>query len=295
MTTSNVGVDPDNAPGDMVALENALKTATKKPESAQKPAEQKTQNESVVTKPDWIQDKFWTGNLEESTRKQAESYPQLQSAYGRMANDLGIQRKWTDQVLALDKRSKDLNGTPETAKKPPAVNPRDLVDKPTETLDAYWKQREADLRAEMEQKQALELAQRAEQDFLNKHTDFAEVTATSEFVSWVTSSPLRKRAAALAGQGNYVVADELLTEYKAVKGQAPASAGDSNRGHGQETEAARKASLESAAQAGTVSGAKGQIYRRADLIQLKMTKPQVYSDPSFQAEILRAYAEGRVK
>ena len=175
------------------------------------------------------------------------------------------------------------------------MDARQLVDNPTATLDAYWKQREADLLAREAAKQQQANAQAAEQAFLGKHADFATVTSTAEFVSWVRSSPLRQRAAALAGTGNYVVADELLTEYKALNGQAPAPVDDPNRGQDAASiEAARKAALETAANAGGVS-AKGPIYRRADLIALKMNKPQVYADPAFQREILQAYADGRVK
>lgn len=300
MSTENRVVEPANAPGDLNALEATLKSATaKKP--AGKPADPtKPNNEGgqTVERPDWIQEKFWTGDLAESAQKQAQAYPQLQSAYGRMANDLGHQRKITDQILALDKRNTDLDGTrAPAAPTAPKVDARKLVDNPTETLDAYWKQREAELLAKQEEKQRADQARLEEQAFHAKHSDFQQVTSTAEFVQWVRSSPLRVRAAALAGQGNFVVADELLTEYKALSGQAPDATADPNRGqkpNADETEAARKAALESAANAG--AGTKdGPIYRRADLIALKLTKPHVYADPTFQAEILRAYAEKRVK
>jgi hypothetical protein len=295
-TTSRVG-EPDSAPGDLNALEATLKNATKKPYSAAATGK-KADEPATVQKPDYIADKFWTGNLEESLRKQAEAYGPLQSAYGRMANDLGTQRKITDQILALDKRQTDLEGNPTTAKKPPVVNPRALVDNPTETLDAYWRTREAEAQAAQEARDAKAAQAAAEQAFLIKHSDFNAVTADPKFSQWVHSSPLRVRASALAAQGNFVVADELLTEYKALQGQAPNPAADPNRGKQQtaaEIEAARRAGLENAAQAGGGQGKSGPVYRRADLIQLKMEKPHVYSDPAFQAEILRAYAEGRVK
>jgi len=301
MTTTTSGTrvtNPETAPGDLAALEQTLKDATKKaPASAPTGA---TQPEGqTTTKPDYIQEKFWNGNEVESLRKQAEAYPSLQSAYGRMANDLGTQRKLTDQLLALDKRATDLEGTPAAVKTAPKVNARDLVDKPTETLDAYWKQREADLRAEMDAREQKYQAAAAERDFLAKHADFQIVTQSPEFMTWVHSSPLRQRAAALAGTGNYVVADELLTEYKIVKGQAPDKAAAPDRGTTTNSnttvnDAARKAVLETAASTGGAAG-KGSTYRRSDLIKLKMEKPQVYADPAFQNEILRAYAEGRVK
>lgn len=295
---SRVALD-DSKPGDLVALENTLKAATSATSLAMQADDKTNTNDAAGTKtekPDWIQEKFWTGDVNESATKQAQAYPNLQSAYGRMANDLGTQRKLTDQMLAI-KRDTDLGTAPATAK-PPAVNSRDLVDNPTETLDRYWKDREAALRKEWDTEQARQAANTAEQQFMARHGDFAEVTSTEDFSTWVHSSPLRKRAAALAGQGNYVVADELLTEYKAVKGQGPKPSADPNRGAkgatADEQAAARAAGVESSAQAGGATKG-GPTYRRADLIALKMNKPEVYSDPKFQEEILRAYAEGRVK
>lgn len=293
MTTQSRLVEPASAPGDLNALEQSLKEATAKKPADASGAKTEQTNKNEPSKPEYIEDKFWTGDLAESARKQAEAYKSLQSAYGRMANDLGVQRKLTDQLLALDKRSTDLDGKP-ADRKPLKVDPKSLVNDPTKTLDEYWAQREADLKKEFEERERKAALQAAEAAFLAKHSDFDTVTATEKFQKWVHSSPLRRRAAALAGQGNYVVADELLTEYKALEGQGPGQVEDPNRG--QDTEAARKASLESSAQAGGSGTAKaGQIYRRQDLIRLKMEKPHVYQDPKFQDEILRAYAEGRVK
>lgn len=298
-TTSRV-TESDNAPGDLNALEAALKEATTKKPATTAPTGTNTNDKPATPqKPEWIQDKFWTGNLEESTRKQAEAYAPLQSAYGRMANDLGTQRKLTDQILSLDKHKQNAQGnTPPPA---PKVDPRRLVDNPTETLDAYWREREERLRLEMEERQLQQAAQAAEQAFLAKHTDFNTVTASPEFLSWVNSSPLRKRAAVMAGRGDFSAADELLTEYKALNGQGPAPTDPSRGGQPNpdpNLEAARKAGLETAANSGGAGGdgkPKGKIYRRADLIALKIEKPHVYADPTFQEEILRAYAEGRVK
>jgi hypothetical protein len=293
MSTDSRVAEPANAPGDLTALESTLKNATAGKPDASAPTGTSKQSDDA-SKPDWIEDKFWNGDLTESMQKQAQAYKPLQSTLGRMANDLGTQRKLTDQILALDKRPD--TSTP-SAKTPPKVDPRALVDDPTATLDAYWQQREAALRKEFEDRQAQSNIVAAEHAFRTKHGDFDAVTSDPKFASWVKSSPLRTRAAALAGQGNYVIADELLTEYKALNGKAPAPAEDPNRGSDDAaTDAARKAALESAAQSGGAgSGAKGPVYRRADLIKLKMEKPQVYSDPTFQNEILRAYAEGRVK
>lgn len=302
--------DPNDAPGDLDSVINTLKetvTRTNEPEKDElDPNEQQATGQNTnekVERPDWIEQKFWTGSIEESMEKQAKSYRELHSAYGRMANDLGTQRKITDQLL-LGKRDADLDGSSATPTKreAPKVDSAKLIDNPTETLDEYWREREERLRQEWETEQRQLAMAAEEQAFLSKHPNFKEVTDDPEFQQWVTSSPLRLRAAQLAGQGDYSVADELLTEYQALQGQGPAPVTRDEKGNnvveiGDDTNAARKVGTESAANApatGNKAGGK-QIYRRADLIALKQNRPAVYSDPQFQEEILQAYAEGRVK
>lgn len=282
--------EPANAPGDLNGLEATLKAAAAERKSPTKGADVKVINSEVKTetRPEYIPEKFWTGNEQESLTKMAASYANLESAYGRMANDLGVQRKLTDKILALDKRDQDMGKTPATA---PKVDPRRLVDNPTETLDEYWKQREGKLRSEWEAEQQQRDQQAREQLFLSKHPDFSVTAQSPEFLTWVNSDPFRARTAALAGQGDYASADDLLTQYKAHK-QASASKPDEN------VEAARRVATESTANAND-TGKKGsgskRVYRRADLIELKINKPDVYGDPAFQAEIMQAYSEGRVK
>jgi hypothetical protein len=282
MTTTSRVANSDAAPGDLTALENTLKAATAQPAAPQGDVKQP---DSTVTKPDYIQDKFWTGNLDESLRKQAEAYVPLQSQYGRMANDLGQQRKLTDRlILGLDKQNP--NGTPAATTPTVKVTARDLVDKPAETIDAVVTARLTAERAEREREEAQNAMAAAEAAFMANHSDYAQVASGAAFTKWVQASPTRKLAARAAAQGDYSAADGLLTEFKAE--QAAATKTDDTAG-------ARGASLESAAQAaGGVSPGK-PIYRRADLIRLKMEKPHVYSDPKFQAEIMQAYAEKRVK
>lgn len=277
-----------DAPGDLNELENSLREAvtseSKEPEKAQS-----TETEQQAEKPDWIPDKFWTGSFDESVKKLGESYDSLQSAYGRMANDLGTQRKLTDRLLAMDKRSEDLDEKPREL---PKVDPSKLVDNPSETLEEWYSTRRKQEAEEEQTKSHQNRMAELEQEFNTKHSDWQEVTTSDDFSKWVQESPLRVNTAAYAGQGDFASATALLDEYKAAQKAATSS----QRDDGDDVDAARKASLESAAQSdGGTSKTAGKIYRRADLIQLKLEKPNVYSSPEFQEEILRAYSEGRVK
>jgi hypothetical protein len=287
--------EPVNAPGDLNGLEASLKAAAKEAKDAAKggkPSPQAPTGQTVQTqsRPEYIPEKFWTGNEQESLTKMAGAYSNLESAYGRMANDLGVQRKLTDRLLALDKRDSDLGNRPAPA---PRVDPKRLVDNPTETLDNYWKEREKSLRDEWEAEQQKMTAAAREQAFVTRHPDYATTAQSPEFLAYANGDPFRAAAAAQAAQGDLAAADQLLTQFKAHR-----QSNTSTQGSNPNLEAARRAGTESAANASEqgrqTSGSK-RIYRRADLIQLKMDKPHVYEDPSFQAEIYAAYQEGRVK
>lgn len=289
-----VGAEPTNAPGNLDELEASLREAVtegKPPADKAKPADK--QATDAVERPDWIEEKFWTGNLEESKEKQAKAYKPLQSAYGRMANDLGTQRKFTDQILALDKRSRDLGDPTIPARTPIKVDPAKLVNNPTETLDELLTAREAAQRQEREAAQAKADLEAQERAFASKHPDFQDLIQSSEFADFVKNSPTRSRVAQAAARGDYLSADALLDEFKSHK-KVAAAAADAVNANG--VEAARKAGLETAAQArGEGNPGSKRVYRRAELIELKLQKPHLYSDPSFQDEIMKAYREGRVK
>ena len=198
-----------------------------------------------------------------------------------MANDLGTQRKLTDRLLDL-KREEDLsNNTPE----PVQLDGADLLDDPMKALDRYSDAREARL-LEKTQERLTQLESQLQSDrFMQKHPDFMELGQDPKFLEWVQSSPLRASAGQAAAAGDWDAADALLTEYKATA-PAPSEVPPQDDAVAE----ARKVALEGSNTSGDTNT--GKVYRRADLIDLKLNKPHVYSDPAFQQEILKAYAEG---
>lgn len=285
-------VEPQNDPGDVEGVEQALKeaiTQDNRPEETKvrpmEPSEvtkqkQQEQHEQEEQNP-LAGTKFEGKSMEDLL----ESYNNLQSAYGRMANDLGTQRKLTDQLLNL-KREEDLSSNEPAPL--PEVDTNSLLDNPTQTLDRYISEREARLRKEYDERLSQYESQLQTDRFMQKHPDFMELGQSTKFREWATGDPIRARVANAAAQGDWEAADTLLTQYKQAQAN-PAADAASKEG----LEAARKAGTESAASAGASSSDK--VYRRADLIELKLRKPHVYSDPAFQNEILKAYSEGRVK
>jgi hypothetical protein len=273
-------VDVQNDPGDVEGLQKSLTEAV----TAEKALQQDPTPAPAETKDPLAGSKFQGKSMEDIL----ESYNNLESAYGRMANDLGTQRKLTDQLLDL-KRDNDLQSN---AVEPlPKVDPAQLLDDPTQALDSYLAEREARIRSTYDQRLSQMEANLQADKFMQKHPDFMETGQSEDFRNWATATPIRSKAAAMAAQGDWDAADALLQEYKAEGRKSEAPSTDSVEAEARA--AAKQVSLESAASEGGTSS--GKIYRRADLIELKLRKPHVYGDPGFQAEILKAYSEGRVK
>jgi hypothetical protein len=210
-----------------------------------------------------------------------------------MANDLGTQRKFTDRLLALDKREADLSGTT-PAQKPsrPKVNPAELVNDPTKALDTYFEARQKEEREKAAADAREKALKEANDALMRDHPDWQEIAAAPEFLTFVNGSRSRQRLAGYAAQGDPVSAYDLFAEFKASK---ETKTEDKSKGK-DPADGARAASLEKSAGSSSGSDApKGKIYRRVDLMRLKTDKPEVYADPAFQEEIQKAYRDGRVK
>jgi len=89
------------------------------------------------------------------------------------------------------------------------------------------------------------------------------------------------------GEFDYDSANELLSTYKQLRGVKARQTTDAG-------ETQRKSNLKAASVDVGGSGESGKrVYRRADLIRLKMQDPARYD--ALNDEILTAYQEGRVK
>ena len=127
-----------------------------------------------------------------------------------------------------------------------------------------------------------------QQKLAKEHPDMQEIVADQGFIDWVKGSSVRLALFAKAdAEYDFESANELLSTYKAIRGVKAKQT--ENAG-----EQLRKQNLKAA---GVDTGGTGEstkrIYRRADLIRLKMTDPGRYE--ALSDEIMTAYAEGRVK
>ena len=219
-----------------------------------------------------------------------DAYNNLQSAYGRMANDLGTQRQLTDRLLDLNKPDNTANNPPQ----PIQVDSGQLLDNPTETLDKILSARDDRINKEVNDRLANIESGLRERTFITKHPDYQTIGNDPKFTSWVQADPIKARAAQAALGGDWDSADLLFTQYKAELAQQQQQATNNNNNVAPTTDV-RQVALETSNSTTSTAPNSGKIYSRAALMRLRIERPDQYEDPAFQQEIMAAYAQGRVK
>ena len=160
------------------------------------------------------------------------------------------------------------------------VDPKDAVNR---AIDNHPKIRQAEEYAAAHKKQAT-LSQ-----LKSDHPDLERVLQHPKFAEWIKGSKIRTQLFVQADQGyDYDAAHELFSLWKERNNVAKQTVSVEKQ--------ARKNTLKSASTGnarGTAEGSRRKVYRRADIIKLMKTDPDRYN--AMSDEILRAYAEGRVK
>jgi hypothetical protein len=215
----------------------------------------------------------------------AKMHQEAEKLIGRQANEVHEVRSLADQLLKqqLDSNAKAKPPIEESLEEDFFADPASAVNRQVEKHPAVLEARQA----------ALEMKKmKTAQQLSAKHPDFATIASDSGFQDWVKSSAIRLNLFAKAdAEFDFESADELLSTYKElrqIKQQAQT----------QQTAAVESKAQEQAMRAATVDvGGAGEtsrkVYRRADLIKLRMTDPDRYMQMS--EEIMAAYNEGRVK
>jgi len=116
-----------------------------------------------------------------------------------------------------------------------------------------------------------------------------QVLQDPKFAEWIKGSKIRTQLFVQADQAyDYDAAHELFSLWKERNNVAKQTVSVEKQ--------ARKNTLKSASTGnarGTAEGSRRKVYRRADIIKLMKTDPERYQ--AMSDEILKAYAEGRVK
>jgi hypothetical protein len=215
----------------------------------------------------------------------AKMHQEAEKLIGRQANEVHEVRSLADQLLKqqLDSKAREAKPIEESLEDDFFADPASAVNRQVEKHPAVLEARQA----------ALEMKRmKTAQQLSSKHPDFATIASDSGFQDWVKSSAIRLSLFAKAdAEFDFESADELLSTYKELKqikqqNQVQQSANVESKAQ----EQAMKAATVDVGGAGETSR---KVYRRADLIKLRMTDPDRYMQLS--DEIMQAYAEGRVK
>ena len=219
----------------------------------------------------------------------ARMHQEAEKLIGRQANEVHEVRSLADQLLKQQlEANKRVQQQPieESLEEDFFADPKQAVNRQVEKHPAVMEARQA----------ALEMKKmKTAQQLSAKHPDFGTIASDAGFQDWVKASAIRLNLFAKAdAEYDFEAADELLSTYKEIKQikaqQAVQQTAQSNQVEAEAQKAAMKAATVDVGGTGETSR---KIYRRADLIKLKMTDPQRYED--MQPEIMAAYAEGRVK
>lgn len=235
--------------------------------------------ESVLD--DVIPEKYRGKSVEEIVKMHQEA----EKLIGRQANEVHEVRSLADQLLKqqLDSKAREAKPIEESLEDDFFADPASAVNRQVEKHPAVIEARQA----------ALEMKRmKTAQQLSHKHPDFATIASDAGFQDWVKSSAIRLNLFAKAdAEFDFESADELLSTYKELKQIKQQT-------QNVQTAAVENKAQEQAMRAATVDvGGAGEtsrkVYRRADLIKLRMTDPERYMQLS--DEIMDAYATGRVK
>ena len=249
-------------------------------EVVSKPLEQDLQSNDEVTSTateeptaEEVPEKYKDKSLEDVVRMHQEAEKLL----GRQSSEVGDLRKSVDDLL----KSK-LNEASSTKEVEPELDfyedPKGSVSRAVEGSETVKQMREL-------------LVKQHEQDFLNrlvtKHPTWKETIQGSNFEEWINKSQVRSELLQRADNYDFNAADELLSNWKEIKGVVEKTESLNEKD--------RKLQVKAASTGGKGSGESmsRKIYKRSEIVNLMINDPQKYAA---NVEVFdKAYAEGRVK
>jgi hypothetical protein len=255
---------------------------THQEETSLEPTQAVVKTEQVV-EPE-VPEKYKGKTLDDIVRMHQEA----EKLIGRQAQEVGEVRKLADSLLKQQLESKHDT-------QPVKAQEIDWFEDPARAVNQAVENNP--ILKKLQEEQAKQVQMVALQTIEKAHPDFISVAQSEDFQQWVGLSKVRQQ---LFSQANNYDADsalELLDTYKVIRGiqqnkEETSKAADEKLK--QADNASRNKALKTAAvqQGGTGESTK-PVYRRADLIRLRMQDPSRYE--SMADDILQAYAEGRVR
>ena len=232
------------------------------------------EQQKIEQKPE-LPDKYRDKSLDEIVRMHQEA----EKLIGKQAQEVGEVRKLADELIKQNLGSRQQQTRQEEPEVDFFENPQKAVQR---TVDNH-----PDVQAAKQATLEMRRAQ-VQQRLAQEHPDFGDIAKDQDFANWVKSSPVRLRIFEQADAGyDYDSANELLSTYKQLRSVKQKQSSDDG-------EATRKQNLKAV---GVDVGGSGEsskkVYRRADLIRLKMQDPNRYD--ALSDEIMQAYIEKRVR
>jgi hypothetical protein len=226
------------------------------------------------TKPE-LPDRYRNKSLEDIIKMHQEA----EKVIGRQAQEVGEVRKLADELIKQNLGAKSQPVEKEEPEVDFFEDPKKAIHKTIETHPDVLAAREASAQFRVLQ---------AKQKLAQTHPDYEQVVQNEDFTNWVKSSPIRIGLYAKAdAEADFDAANELLSTYKELRGVRTKQVE-------QQATAARQQTMKAVqVDSGGTGESSKRVYRRADLIRLKMTDPARYD--ALSDEIMAAYAEGRVK
>lgn len=198
---------------------------------------------------------------------------------GRQGNELGEIRKLADELIKSQLKKPEPDPVPEV----------DFFENPQEAIRRQIESNPRVVAAEQYAVQAQKV--QAQQRLMQLHPDFGQIVQNPEFSKWVGESKVRVKLFRDAEAYDVDSAHELLSTFKQLR---QVRAEKPNVEVSAEEKSSRTKALQSASVDSGGSGESGKkVYRRADLIRLKMRDPAKYEEMS--DEITLAYQQNRVR
>jgi len=194
----------------------------------------------------------------------------------RQGREVGEVRKLADELIKSQLTPKA------EVEKPKEV---DFFENPQEAIRQQIESNPRVIAAEQYAKQMQ--AEKSKQRLAQMHPDVQQIVSDVGFRDWVHASRVRTQLFQQADNYDIDAANELISTYKELRGvrQKQVEAVDNT---------ARDKTLKAASVDTGGSGESSQkVFRRADLIRLKMKDPMKYEER--MPEIMEAYRTGRVK
>jgi hypothetical protein len=249
------------------------------------PTEQAVDNTEEIANQVEVPEKYKGKSLEEVVRMHQES----EKLIGRQAQEVGESRKLLDQYIKQQLEQKHDTQQPSKAQE------IDWFEDPAKAVNQAVENNP--LLKQLQEQQAQQAQVVAQQTIEKAHPDYLDVAASEDFAQWVQGSKIRMGLYAKASNFDVDSAMELLETYKSLRNikthkAEQTKAADESLKKADEESRSKALKTASVQQGGTGESTK-PIYRRADLIRLRMQDPNRYE--SMADDILNAYAEGRVR